>query len=294
MYYIVYGIFYLLSLLPWFIIYFLSDCVYLIVYYVFGYRKKIVRENMRLAFPDKTDAELKKIEKKFYKAFIDNFIEVIKFISISGKTLNKRYVVDYSLAHDLQAKGYNLLLLMGHYFNWEYTNLSLGKNLHEPFAGVYHPLSNKIFNKLFYKIRARFNTKLVSSHNFKNEFIPHLRGQYALGLIGDQNTGAAHKAYWLPFFGKMAPFVTGPEKSARGKNVAVIFVSTRKLKRGYYQSELKLFTTNGKEYKDGQIIKAFVETVEEHVRQHPENYLWSHRRYKHKFTEEEFGHLVVK
>lgn len=294
MYYILYGIFYLLSLLPWFIIYFLSDCIYVFVYYVFGYRKTVVRENLLQAFPEKSDEERRIIEKKFYHAFIDNFIEVIKFLSISGKTLDKRVQTDYAPLQELEAKGYNIEFILGHYFNWEFANLAYSKNLNNPFLVVYHPISSNPINKIFKKIRSRFGSILIASTNFKNEFIPYLRKQYSLILVGDQNTGAAHQAYWLPFFGKMAPFVKGPEKTSKAKNMAVVFVHIIRVKRGYYKCVNTIVSIDPKTLAEGELTKLFVQSVEEKVRLHPENYMWTHRRYKHVFTEEQYGHLVLK
>src|ERR1700739_2908177 len=123
MYYLVYGFFYLLSFLPWRILYIISDGVAFLLYHIIGYRKDVILNNLQIAFPEKTLAERKKITKEFYKDFTDNFLEVIKFISLSEEELNKRFVCDYRPINNLYDSGVNVQLVLGHFFNWEFANL---------------------------------------------------------------------------------------------------------------------------------------------------------------------------
>jgi KDO2-lipid IV(A) lauroyltransferase len=285
MYYLVYGLFYLLSLLPWKAIYIFSDGVSFLLYHVFRYRKNVVMNNLLIAFPEKTTDERKKIAKDFYRDFTDNFLEVIKFISISEKELNKRFVCDYSPVNDLYDSGVNVQIVLGHFFNWEFANLAYSANVRYPFVVVYMPITNKIFDRIFYKMRQRFGTHLVAATEFRKEFLPHLKQRYALVLVGDQNPGIPDNAYWVPFFGKVAPFVKGPERGAKLNKCAVVLCNFYKTKRGHYKSELFLLTTDASKLPEGEITKKMIAFIEDTVRKHPSNYLWSHRRWKHEFDE---------
>lgn len=293
MYFIIYPLFYLLSLLPWWLMYLISDALYLLIYYAIGYRKKVVLQNLLIAFPDKTESERTKIAKDFYRNFVDNFIETIKLISISDKEFDKRCKFDATLINDLHAKGYNIQLHSGHFFNWEFVNLGISKHFNGKFLGVYMPLSNKSFNKLIIKLRSKYNTVLISVPEFRTSFHNYTKELYALGLVADQKPGNVNKASWLPFFGKMTPFYTGPEKGALRMNTAVVMVNFFKVKRGYYQIDSTLLTTTPKELPAGTITKELIIYIENCIKNRPANYLWSHRRWKFEYDEKLHSHLKI-
>ncbi len=284
MYYLIYGLLYLVSLLPFWILYGISDFAYFIVYRLIGYRKKVVMENLALAFPGKTLEERKVIAKKFYKNFTDNFIEVIKLLSISENELKKRFIVDYEQINSFYASGRNVQFHLGHFFNWEYANLSLFENPLYTVLTVYKPLSNKNINRLFMKLRSRFGARLISARKFLRDFMPYSKQKYLLVFVADQNLGAIRKGYWLPFFGKLTPFVTGPEKSAKLNNSLAYYVYFSKVKRGVYQVKFILITDDARSMKEGDITKKLISLLEENIRENPENYLWSHRRWKHVYN----------
>lgn len=284
MYYLIYGLLYLVSLLPFWILYGISDFAYFIVYRLIGYRKKVVMENLALAFPGKTLEERKVIAKKFYKNFTDNFIEVIKLLSISENELKKRFIVDYEQINSFYASGRNVQFHLGHFFNWEYANLSLFENPLYTVLTVYKPLSNKNINRLFMKLRSRFGARLISARKFLRDFMPYSKQKYLLVFVADQNLGAIRKGYWLPFFGKLTPFVTGPEKSAKLNNSLAYYVYFKKVKRGVYQVKFILITDDARSMKEGDITKKLISLLEENIRENPENYLWSHRRWKHVYN----------
>jgi len=291
MYYVVYGFFYLISLLHWRVLYILSDCIYPLLY--FGYRKKVVMNNLKIAFPEKSETQRKRIAKEFYKNFVDNFIEVIKLISISKKALQKRFTFDYQLINDLYNTGKNIQLTLGHFFNWEFANLCYSSRLIYPIVLVYMPIENKIFNRLFQKIRKRFGTNLVAATNFKNEFLPYSKGRHALVLVGDQSPSNPGGSYWVDFFGKKTPFLKGAERSARMNDDAVVLVNFYRIKRGYYHSDVVVLTTEPRKLPVGEITKQLVAFIEGAIRKHPANYLWSHRRWKWEFDEKKYGKLIV-
>ena len=240
MYYIIYPLLYLLSLLPFFVLYGISNFFAFLLYHIIGYRKDVVLNNLSIAFPQKTEQERKQIAKKFYRYFTDTFIETLKFISISKKELLKRSTGSFDVINNLIDKGYNINLMAGHQFNWEYANLLYAINLKIPFVGVYMPIKNKIFGKIFYNFRIRYGTILISAHDFKNKMHDVFKKQYLLALAADQNPGAPTSAYWLNFFGHPTPFVTGPEKGAIKNNAAVVYVGFKKVKRGHYHFDVTL------------------------------------------------------
>ncbi len=292
MYYVIYGFLYLISLLSWGVLYFVSDCVYVLIYYVIKYRKQVVMSNLLIAFPEKTEKERTEIAKEFYHNFLDTFIETLKFLSLSDKAFSKRLTGNFELLSALYATGQNVQLLSGHFFNWEYMNWGLSRNSPYPLIGVYSPVSNKAFEKVMLKMRSRYNTILVSTEDFKSRFHQLAKNRYALALIADQNPGISEKSYWLPFFGKLTGFVTGSEKSARINNAAVVFAHFYKEKRGYYKVEFELFTTAPQDFSRGEITKKYVAFLENCIRKKPANYLWSHRRWKWEFKEE-YRKLVI-
>ena len=280
MYYIVYGIFYLLSLLPWFVIYLFADFIYFLLYHVLGYRKEVVFSNLRIVFPEKSQEELVVIAKKFYQNFVDSFIETIKYLSISKENMLKRVDCNAAILEDLLQKGKNVQIHAMHNFSWEACNLSVAAFTSFPFIVVYMPVSNKAIDKLFINLRQKFGTLLVPATDFRNSFRKYSRGRYSLILVADQNPGSPNSAYWAPFFGKMTPFITGPEKGARLHNTAVIFAEFYKAKRGYYKLIFTPATESPRELPEGELTRMFISHMENCIRHKPDNFLWTHRRWK--------------
>jgi KDO2-lipid IV(A) lauroyltransferase len=248
--------------------------------------------NLAIAFPEKTEQEIKKIAKNFYHQFIDSMLEIVKLISISKKEFEKRFVVNMEIINEHYDTIDRVEVMTGHFFGWEFANLGSSLKSKYPFIVVYHPLSNKIFDKIMYKVRSKFGTILIPSKKFKTHFHPYLKNKYNLILVADQSANP-QKAYWLPFFGKMAPFVKGPEKGAKKNNAAVFFTHFYRVKRGYYKADLELITTQPNSFAEGELTKRLIKKVEDSVRQQPAGYLWSHRRWKHIFIEEKHGHLAI-
>ncbi len=250
-------------------------------------------QNLGIAFPEKTEEERKRIAKDFYHNFIDSFIETIKLLSITETAFRKRFSINIEVINDLHAGNQNVQIISGHYFNWEFANL--GGSLHSkfPFVGVYMPLSNKIFDRLMYRLRTKFGTLLVPATEFKNNFHQYVKNRYVLALVADQNPGNPAKAYWTSFFGKPTPFVRGPEKGAKMNNTAIVYAHFYKVKRGYYQLDCELITTDPGKYADGELTKLLVKRIEDDVRKIPANYLWSHRRWKWSHEYEKYKHLEI-
>ncbi len=257
------------------------------------YRRNIVIANLQIAFPEKKEAEHIKISKEFYHNLIDNFIETIKLISITKKEMDKRFATNIEVVNDIFKTGKNVQIHSGHFFNWEFAHLATSANLQQPFLGVYLPVKNKAIDRLLIKLRSRFGAILIPATKFRSQFHKYAKQTYALGFIADQSAGHPGQAFWAPFFNKLTPFVKGPEKGAQSLNCSVVFCSFYKLKRGYYKMEFSLLTTTPREMKEGEITKRFIVYLEDYIREHPSNYLWSHRRWKRQFNEKEHGHLVI-
>ncbi|MGI8952156.1 MAG: lysophospholipid acyltransferase family protein [Chitinophagaceae bacterium] len=293
MYYLVYGLLYFFSLLPFWFLYVISDAIYFFLYYIFGYRKEVVMQNLLIAFPEKTFNERKKIVKDFYRNFIDNFIETLKLLSVSREELNKRFTGNYEVVNKLYDTGKKVQVHLAHFFNWEYANAVCAMNFKYPLITIYMPIKNKIFDKLFLKMRERFGAILIPATEYGKKFQAYAKTQYCLALVADQNAGALNKAYWADFFGKKIPFVKGPEKGAKLNNTAVVMCSLKKIKRGYYNCEFSLLTTEPRSLPEGEITKKMIAFIEDSIRKNPSNYLWSHRRWRWQFDEKKYGHLVI-
>jgi len=286
MYYIAYFLLYLISLLPFCVLYAISDVVAFILRRVVKYRYDVVLSNLQIAFPEKTNEERIKICHEFYQRFTDNFIETVKLISLSKKEISKRFVCDFELLKSLYDKHYSVDVIMGHCFNWEWTNLAY--SIGNPFTQliVYAHVDNQLTEKLMLKIRSRFGTKLIDSYKFKEQYKPYINQQKSFVLVADQNPRQIESAIWTAFFGKKVPFAKVAETSARLADDAVIFCSVKRVKRGYYASQLSVFTEHARQTERGEITKASVKFFEKTIREDPPNYLWSHRRWKYTFQEE--------
>lgn len=248
--------------------------------------------NLSIAFPEKSEKERRQIAKKFYHNFIDAFIESIKFISISKKQILKRSTCEFDLINELSAKGYNVHIMAGHQFNWEFGNALAAMTLHAPFVGIYMPISNKSLDRIFYNFRKRYGTILISATEYKkNANHPAFSKPYTFGLAADQNPGDPAFAYWMNFFGKPAPFVNGPSKGAVKNNTAVVMVGFHKLKRGYYHFSNKLLAENGSSYSPEALTVIYKNALEEVIKADPSNYLWSHRRWKYEWKPQ-YGNII--
>lgn len=286
MYYVIYGFLYLISLLPFAVIYPVSDAVCFLLYRVFGYRKETVMGNLKIAFPEKTDAERKAIAKRCYRNLTDTFVEIIKMISMSDRTFEKKCCGDFTIISRLIDKGKNIQLHAGHQFNWEYGSLFMSKAITAvPSFAIYMPIKNKAMEKLFLKIRERYGTKFIKATEFREKREEIFAGRFAFFLAADQTPGNPSSAYWQNYFNRPAPFITGPEAGGIKNDTAIVFVRSRIIKRGYYKFECELCTENAASTSVGEITGAFRDFLEKIIREEPYNYLWTHRRWKWEYKE---------
>jgi KDO2-lipid IV(A) lauroyltransferase len=280
MYYVVYGILFLFSLLPLAILYLLSDLTYFILYYIVGYRRNVVMSNLFQVFPDKTERERRMIAKKFYRNFTDNFIEVIKLISASRSFIEKHFTGDFSIPNRIYDEGKRCQMMLAHNFNWEMSCLGIPLKSKHLLLIVYMPIGNKVIDRLFMRIRTRTGGVLVPATDMRTGMLPYRNRLYMLGLVADQNPGHPKNAYWFNFFGKPTPFVKGAESGARRGNTPVLFCKFIKPKRGYYKIIFEIGEENPAATEPTEISKKYITYVTKFVREHPELWLWSHRRWK--------------
>lgn len=293
MYYIVYGLLWLVSLLPMRVLYVLADGLYGLVFYLLKYRRDVVMANLAIAFPEKTETERRKIAKRFYHNLIDTFIETVKMLSSGQRFLSKRFTANWEVINDLKVSGKKVQLHLGHNFNWEWGNAVAVKKFNMPLLAVYMPLASKIFERLFYRLRSRYGTILLRATHMQQDFLPYRKEQYLLGLVADQNPGDPSGAFWFNFFGRPTPFVKGPARGAINNGTAVVFAFIHRVKRGYYEAVFSLVTSDATGQSEEALTRAFVKYLEQVIKKYPDMWLWSHRRWKHEWKPE-YGPVLEK
>ena len=283
LFYIALPFFYLISILPFPLFYLLSDGIYVILYQIIGYRKKVVSENLKNSFPNKTTEELKKIEREFYHYLVDLFLETLKTLAISKNEAIKRCRLSdtaIALFNELYTQNKSCIIVMGHYGNWEWAGNTFSLINKQQLYIIYHPLTNKHFNKLMYDMRTRFGSKLYAMKDTMRGMIGNRREVNATAFIADQ-TPSPENAYWTTFLNQDTPIFWGTEKIAQKLNYPVVYVSINRLKRGYYEANAIILVTDPKNTKEGEISELHTRQLEKDIISQPEIWLWSHRRWKH-------------
>lgn len=287
MYFILLLILYPISLLPLWILYPLSDGICFILYRVFGYRRKIVLDNLKQSFPEKSDAEIKLIMNKFYHSFCDQWIETLKLLSMPMSAISKRVKGNWIVMNELFDEGKNVYALLGHQFNWEWGNIATQLHSKAQFAGIYLPQNSKAIDQLTLKIRARSGSMLIPANNMRPAFSQLKTMRYhIIGFMADQTPANLDIADWYSFMNRPTPFFKAPEKSARLAKAAVVFVGLRKIKRGYYTLIFTKITDDASIMQKGEITKLYVEHLTSELQKYPENWMWTHRRWKREMPEE--------
>ena len=291
MYHLVYAVIYLLSLLPLRVLFILSDLFFIIIFHMWGYRRKVVQKNLELAFPEKSEKERFVIEKKYYRNLVDSIFETIKLFSASDKFLTSHVTGDYSLIDEYFHKGQKAQLMLGHHFNWELSNLFGGLRTRQKFLGVYMPLKSKTSDRLFKKMRSRTGTILIPATNMIRSMLPYRNDVYILCLMADQTPATPSHAYWVNFFNRPTAFLKGGEKGAIAGNVPVLFAYFIKRKRGYYKLSIKMGEANPSSLLPGELTYRYAKFMEQTIREDPAMWLWSHRRWKHEWKPE-YGEVL--
>ncbi|TXD46448.1 lysophospholipid acyltransferase family protein [Polaribacter sp. IC073] len=281
---ITYPFIWLLSKLPMRILYVISDFFYFLIYYIIGYRKQVVLDNLKLAFPEKPAAELLSIRKKFFKHLMDLMMESVKAFSISEKEILKRYTyVNPELVNKYTKEGKSIALVGAHQANWEWST-SLPKVLDIAVYGAYTKLNNKYFEKAIRNSRQKFGIEGFKTsemvRGMQQRFSDKLQGAYV--LLSDQSPQVHKTYYWREFFNIKVPVHTGAEMLSKKFDLVVINYVTKKIKRGYYKTEFQLITKKPRDFENYQITDLYTALTEKNILEQPEFYLWSHKRFKHR------------
>ena len=272
----------LTGILPFRIMYFFSDMFYFLIYYVIGYRRSVVHANLSSSFPEKSPAEIRQLEKKFYHHLCDISFEGIKGFYMSPEELIRRHhILNPEIGDYYFDKGLSAITVPGHYNNWEWGSLSPGLQLKYPIVGFYKPMSNKLVDAFAKRHRAKFNTILASIKETAATFDRLDSSPQAYIMASDQSPTNLKDCYWINFLNHDTPWLHGPEKYARKYNWPVIYVDIQKVKRGFYEIELVVLTENPNSLPDGEITRLYAQHLEKSIMQDPAYWLWSHKRWKH-------------
>lgn len=290
-YYLIFGLWYCLSLLPLRMLYMLSDVLYLLAYYVIGYRHRVVRGNLSSSFPEKSKTELRQTERQFYHFFCDYLVESIKMMTMSRDEMRRRMV--FKGVEQLNAcadRGQSIALYLGHYCNWEFVAslpLWLSKKLVS--GQIYHPIENEDFDRLFLRSRQRFDAICIPMQDTLRRILEYRQaGQpIIIGYIADQKPHWVNIHHWVDFLHHDTPVLTGTERILRKVNHAVFYTDMRRIRRGYYEAEFKLITHEPQQMKEFELTDIYYRMLEETIRRDPAYWLWSHNRWGR--TREEFN-----
>lgn len=284
-------IIYALSLLPFRMLYVLSDILYVLVYKIVGYRRKTVSKNLRNSFPDKTKAELLKIERDFYHSFCDNMVEMFKLLSISPEEIHRRMTFSGNdeIEKSLDTHQFCFIYL-GHFCNWEWiSTMPQWFPLDRIQCGqLYHPVKSDFFNNIMQELRGRFGAENIPKKDALRRIIT-MRGdrkKTVIGFIADQGPRWVNIHEWVDFLHQDTPVYTGTERIAKKVNASVFFANVRCVKRGYYHCSLEKITDDPRSYPDYELTDVYMKLLEEMICKSPRNWLWTHNRWKRHHEDE--------
>jgi len=280
--YIKFFSFYILSILPFRILYMISDFTFILIYHLIKYRRKVVSSNLESAFPDKTKTERIRLEKKFYRHFCDIWFESIKVLTGNKKELKKRFVVkNPELIQRYYDEKRSIILYAAHQGNWEWLSL-LSLHLPHQLTSFYQPLSSGYFEELMKITRERFGMICIESNKGYRSVVGFTESSILTAniLAGDQSPRGDSAKHWLQFLNQETAFLIGADRIAKKSNQVVIFPSFRKKRRGHYELEFKVIEDKAMKNNSYKIIDKYAKLLEETIINSPELWLWSHRRWK--------------
>ena len=291
LYYVIYSLWFLLSLLPLRIHYMLSDLLYLIIYRLIHYRVAVVRKNIQESFPEKDADEQQANERGFYHWFCDYLAESVKLLTMSRSQMRRRMVFKGpDVVDEVVRSGQSCAVYLGHYCNWEWiTSLPLWVTPEAQCGQIYHVLENQEFDKLFLKLRQRWGAVCIPMAETLRRLIQYRQANQpvVIGYIGDQVPFWNNIHHWCQFLNHDTPVLTGTERLARQTGQAAFYLDVRRLRRGYYEAEFKLITREPKQLAEFELTDIYFRMLEESIRRDPACYLWSHNRWKR--TREDFN-----
>lgn len=291
LYYIVLTVWYLLSLLPLRLLYVLSDCLFVLIYYVIGYRKKVVRENLSSSFPEKSVEELRKVERGFYHFFCDYLVESLKMMTISSEQQKKRMQFEgVELIEQCVKEGQSVAMYLGHYCNWEWvSSFPLWLTEKVQCGQIYHPIENKDFDRLFLRSRQRQGALCIPMQDTLRKILEFRRAGHPIvvGYIADQKPHWVNIHHWVDFLHHDTPVLTGTERIVRKVNHAVVYLDMQRVRRGYYKGVFHLITREPGKLAEFELTDIYYRYLEASIRRAPEFWLWSHKRWAR--TRQEFN-----
>lgn len=271
-----------LALLPLPALYFLADFLYFVAFYVMGYRKEVVWQNISKSFPEKSEKELQKIQKEFYRHLSEVFVETLKSLQISKAELQARLKVEnIELLESRLQEGKTVMILTSHLFNWEWLSHIAAIKQNFPVYFVYQPLRNTFFDKLMLTIRTRFRQRPIKMHNVLRDVLENHRQARIVALLADQSPTGNEKDHWTTFLNQDTAFFAGTEKIAIKLKLPVLFGGVRRLKRGYYELYFEEIY-HPEDLPNHNITETYVSLLEKQIKETPSNWLWSHKRWKKK------------
>ncbi len=276
-------ILFFISKLPLKVLYIFSDVMFFLNYYFVGYRKKVITQNLHNSFPDKSEGEINRIRKKFYRNFSDYLVETIKSFSISETESRVRMQhINQELFHEAKAEGKNIILLAGHVFNWEWINALARIIPQQHCHPVYRKVNNDFWENQMKKVRNKFgNEALEANEVIMNIFRSKNDGDSAYMFVADQTPHIAHVNYGLDFLSQRTPAFIGYDKLATRMDLVFIYCEMKKVKRGYYQVNYHRIYPDGEKFVEHEVVKKFHKLLENTLHKRPDNYLWSHRKWKY-------------
>ena len=283
---VIYPILWVTSMLPFRLLYGVSDGLYFILYRLVGYRKKTVSENLKLVFPEKSEAERKRIEKKFYHHLCDMILEAIKSMNIRKEDMKKRFkFTNIEIIKDFEKRNKSISLMCAHYGSWEWIFILQAYTSHKTFA-IYKRLNNKYFDRMIRKIRARYDSYLITTKETAAVLTENKKkGLLTInGFAADQSPKKNKAYHWSKFMGIDVPVHTGAEMLSKKLDLSVVFFSVKRVKRGFYETTFKTLTEAPNNFEDYKITDQFIALVENQIYEAPEYYLWTHKRWKHRKT----------
>ncbi len=285
LYYTVLPLFWSISLLPISVLYVFSDFLYFIIFVIIGYRKKVVLENLRNAFPDKTEQEIKHIMREYYHYLCDLLVEVLKGATMTKEEYQQRWTADATEVNKIHAQNRSAIFILGHFGNWEAAAPVCTFNSNYHVNIIYKPIANSYMEKLINKIRTRFDNKVTPMDKILRQMIKdkNKHDLIAYAFVSDQSPSPKN-AFWMEFLNQQTAVFTGVEKIAQKLNIPVIYISVQRKKRGHYHIQPTVLFENPKETKEGEIMHSFMKHLEQDIIKNPACWLWSHRRWKHKQT----------
>lgn len=277
-----------LSFLPLWVLYYLSDFTFVIVYHLIGYRKKVVGKNLKNSFPDKTTKEIEAIQKDFYKHLCDVIVEDVKLFSISREEVQERFKIkNAEIFNQYFDQGRSIILVGGHFNNWEVAAKAFDLCTPHQSIGIYAPLSDKFFEKKLGQSRSEYGVEIIPKAQVPRSFVTN-KNRLTMTIFGaDQSPTYSKRVHWMNFLNQETAVHIGTELFAVKYNYPVVFISIQKIKRGYYEAVLELVDENPANSKEGEITEKHARLLEKNIVEKPQYWLWSHNRWKRKKTEEE-------